>query len=116
MAVTCYAVRQRPLNSGVRTQVPTIRKIVVLSLAGYRPEFDALVQSWIRNGVNYVGIVGVDAEKLEDIVDELCVGDGTGEPYFMLTASHAGEPLSEALALANTLTGEYAGPVQVVEF
>jgi hypothetical protein len=63
-----------------------------------------------------VGIVGADAAKLEDIVDELCVGDGTREPYFMLTASHPDEPLSEALALANVLTGEYAGPVQVVEF
>ena len=95
--------------------MPAIRKIVVHSLAGYRPEFDALVQSWIGNGVNYVGVVGVDASKLEDIVDELCIGDGK-EPYFMLTASHEGETLSEAVALANQLTGEYAGPVQVVEF
>ena len=95
--------------------MPAIRKIVVHSLSGYRPEFDALVQSWIREGVNYVGIAGVDASKLEDIVDELCVGNGE-EPYFMLTASHAGEPLSEAIALANQLTGEYAGPVRVIEF
>ena len=96
--------------------MPAIRKIVVHSLAGYRPEFDALVQGWMRDGVNYVGVVGVDAARLEDIVDELCVGDGTSEPYFMLTASHPGESLSEALALANMLTGEYAGPVQVIEF
>ena len=75
-----------------------------------------MVQGWIRDGVNYVGIAGVDAAKLEDIVDELCVGDGTREPYFMLTASHPGEPLSEAVAMANMLTGEFAGPVRVVEF
>jgi len=95
--------------------MPAIRKVVVHSLAGYRPEFDALVRSWINEGVNYVGIVGVDASRLEDIVDEICVGNGV-EPYFMLTASHAGEPLSEAVALANQLTGEYAGPVRVIEF
>jgi hypothetical protein len=95
--------------------VTVVRKIVLHSLAGYRPEFDALVHNWIRSGVNYVGVVGVDAARLEDIVDELCIGDGT-EPYFMLTASHAGESLSDAVALANILTGEYAGPVQVVEF
>jgi len=96
--------------------LPVIRKIIVNSLSGYRPEFDALVESWMSSGVNYVGIVGVEAAKLEDIVDELCVGDGTREPYFMLTASHPGEPLSEAIALANILTDEFAGPVQVVEF
>ncbi|MHB8744736.1 MAG: hypothetical protein ACYC9L_16685 [Sulfuricaulis sp.] len=95
--------------------MPAIRKIVVHSLSGYRPEFDALVQSWIREGINYVGIAGIDASKLEDIVDEICVGNGV-EPYFMLTASHAGEPLSAAVALADQLTGEYAGPVRVIEF
>ena len=62
-----------------------------------------------------MGVVGVDAAKLEDIVDELCVGDGT-DPYFMLTASHPGESLEDALALANILTDEYAGPVEVIEF
>ena len=70
----------------------------------------------MNSGVNYVGVVGADATKLEDIVDELCLGYGTREPYFMLTASHPGESLSEALALANMLTDEYAGPVEVVEF
>jgi len=68
-----------------------------------------------RNGVNYVGVVGVGAARLEDIVDELCIGDGA-EPYFMLTASHVGKFLGDALALANVLTDEYPGPVQVVEF
>jgi hypothetical protein len=96
--------------------LPTIRKIVVNSLTGYRPEFDALVDHWMRCGVNYVGIVGTDAAKLEDIVDELCVGDGTRQPYFMLTASHQGETIDDALALASILTGEYAGPVKVIEF
>ena len=83
------------------------------SLSGYRPEFDNLVQGWIRDGVNCVGVVGVDAASLEDIVGELCVDDGARGPYSMLTASHPGERLSEALELANVLTGEYAGPVQV---
>ena len=89
-------------------------KIIVHSLTGYRPEFDALVRSWISHGVKYVGIVGVDASRLEDIVDELCVGDGSN-PYFMLTASHSDESLVDALDLANSLGDEYAGPTQVVE-
>lgn len=92
-----------------------VPKIVVHSLTGYRPEFDALVQSWIDQGVKYVGIVGVDASRLEDIVDELCVGDGSN-PRFMLTASHSDESLAEAFDLANSLGGEYAGPTQIVEF
>jgi hypothetical protein len=84
------------------------QKLVVVSKAGYRLEFDTLVQDWISSGIKYVGIVGVDAAKLEDIVDELCIGDGSRQ-YFMLTASHAGESLEDALALANSLSSEYAG-------
>jgi hypothetical protein len=73
-----------------------------------------LVRAWIRDGVEYVGVVGVDAARIEDAIDELCVSDGA-EPYFMLTASHGpDESLDDALFLANQLS-EPAGPVDVVE-
>jgi hypothetical protein len=93
----------------------THRKIVLHSIDGYRPEFDALVNGWVKAKVVYVGVVGKDAAKLEDVIDELCVGDGTN-PYFMLTASHPNESLREAVEFAESLKDEHAGPVQVVEF
>lgn len=74
-----------------------------------------MVDDWVKAQVVYVGVVGKDAAKMEDIIDELCVGDGT-DPYFMLTASHPNESLREAVEFAESLTGEHAGPVQVVEF
>jgi hypothetical protein len=93
------------------------KKIVLHSLSGYRPELDALVADWIRRGVTYVGIVGVDASRLDDIIDELCIGpDGTGT-HSILTAFHTPpDTLADAIALAEQLTGEFAGPVEVVEF
>jgi hypothetical protein len=97
--------------------VTSTRKIVLHSLRGPRPALDALVADWIRAGVTYVGVVGVEASLLEDLIDELCVGDGTAPPYFMLTASHGPEEtLKDAIALAEQLSGSYAGPVSVVEF
>jgi hypothetical protein len=57
-------VSARPSN-----EVPALRKIVLHSLGGYRPELDALVAGWIADGVKYVGVVGVDASLIEDIVD-----------------------------------------------
>jgi hypothetical protein len=66
--------------------------------------------------VVYVGAVGVDAAKIEDRIDELCVGDGS-EPYFMLTASHrVDEGLEDAFNLSNALSGEFAGDAAVVVF
>ena len=37
---------------------------------------DALIESLIRDGVKFVGVVGDDCEKIEDIIDEMVVGEG----------------------------------------
>ena len=94
----------------------TSRKVVLHSLHGYRPELDAIVAQWIQERVGYVGVVGIDASRIEDIIDELCVGDGSNS-YFMLTASHGSdETLQDAIHLAEQLSGELAGDVRVVKF
>lgn len=94
----------------------TSRKIVLHSLHGYRPVLDAIVAQWIQERVGYVGVVGIDASRIEDVIDELCVGDGSNS-YFMLTASHgSNETLQDAILLAEQLSGELAGDVRVVEF
>jgi hypothetical protein len=90
-------------------------KIVLHSKSGYRPEMDALIESFVRDGVKFVGVVGDDCEKIEDIIDEIVVGDGNND-NFILTASHPGESLEEAIEFARCLSLEYAGEVQVVEF
>jgi len=95
--------------------MPFARKVVLHSLSGYQPSLDELVRQFMRDGVSYVGVVGMDALHIEDIVDELCVGDGT-QPYEMLTASHEGQSLESAVQFAAALTGKFAGETQVVEF
>jgi hypothetical protein len=89
-------------------------KIVLHCPRGYRIELDSLVRAWVAEGVKYVGVIGLDAAKVEDIIDELCVGDGSNS-HQMLTASHgADETMEDALFLAEHLTGELAGDVRVV--
>lgn len=88
------------------------KKIVLHSSSGYRPELDAMIEEWIDEGVIYVGVVGVNAAYVEDWIDESCVE----REYFMLTASHEGETLEDAISLASILTDEYAGPFRLVEF
>ncbi len=90
-------------------------KVVLHSKSGYRPEMDALIESLIRDGVKFVGVVGDDCEKIEDIIDEMVVGEGNND-NFILTSSHPGESLEEAIEFARSLSLEYAGEVQVVEF
>lgn len=91
------------------------RKVVLHCPRGLHRSIDTLVSEFMRSGVVYVGVVGKDASRIEDIIDELCVGDGLSV-YEMLTAGHENETLQDAISLAEQLSGVYAGPVQVVEF
>ena len=95
--------------------MPFSKKIVLHCKSGYRPELDALIEQFLSTGVIYVGVVGPDASRIEDIIDEICVGDGTN-PRYLLTANHEGESVAVAVDFANSLIQEYAGDTQVVEF
>jgi len=53
-----------------------VTRIVLHCPPGYLVELDFLVKAWVAEGVKYVGVVGLDASKLEDIIDNLCVGMG----------------------------------------
>jgi hypothetical protein len=92
------------------------RKVVLHCPRGYRIELNALVEDFLANGVAFVAVVGEDCSRVEDIVDELVVGDGTDEKRFILTSSHPGETVAQAVEFAKSLSNEYAGQeVQVVE-
>jgi hypothetical protein len=99
----------------LETGVPHLAKIVLHCPKGLHGGLEPLVQAFIRDGVAFVAVVGSDASLIEDIIDEVCVGDGT-RPYEMLTSSHPGDSLAMVVEFAKSLSLEYAGPVEVVEF
>ena len=89
-------------------------KVVLHAPSGVTPRLGLLVGEFIRDEVRFVGVVGKDCARIEDLIDELCVGDGSN-PYGMLTSSHPGESPHQAVEFARSLTGEFVGEVQVVE-
>ncbi len=90
------------------------KKIVLHCRNGYTPRLDTLVEEFIRDGVIFVGVVGEDCEKVEDIIDELIVGFGDRNSD-MLTSSHPNESVADAFRFAGSLTGEFEGEAHVVE-
>jgi hypothetical protein len=91
------------------------RKIVLHCSTGYHERLDQMVEQFIQDQVIFVGVVGEDCARIEDIIDELVVEDGSDESRFILTSSHPDESLSEAVEFALSLRAEYAGEVQVVQ-
>lgn len=91
------------------------KKIVLHCPHGNAPSLDALVERFIADGVKFVGVVGSDCGLVEDLIDEIVVGDGSQE-YDLLTSSHRDESLEDAVEFAESLSGPYEGfKVQVVE-
>ena len=91
------------------------KKIVLNCPAGYKMRLDDMVEEFLRDGVTFVGVVGKDAAHVEDMIDQLVVGDGTDEGRFILTSNHEGESLQAAIEFAESLSSEYAGKAEVVE-
>jgi hypothetical protein len=95
--------------------MPYLPKIVLHCLNGEPPGLDALVEAFLSDRVIFVGVVGKDASRIEDIIDEFVVGDGSDDTRTLLTSNHERETLDQAIEFARSLTGEFAGDVQVVE-
>ena len=54
----------------------------------------------LRQRVRLIAIVGDDCAGMEDVVDELIVGDGSDKSRFSVTTSHPDEPLEDVLHFA----------------
>jgi hypothetical protein len=89
------------------------RRIVLNCPGGYTPSLASLVEAFLRDGVDLVAVAGKDRAKVEDIIDELIVGNGTDPSRFIVTTSH--DSLEEAIDFANNWSIDHPGEVQVVE-
>lgn len=89
------------------------KRIVLSCPSGYSLSLDMLVEDFLRDGVDLVAVAGKDRAKIEDIIDELIVGDGNDPGRIINTTSH--DSLEEAIEFAESWTTDVLGEVQVVE-
>jgi hypothetical protein len=94
--------------------MPFGKKVVLHTPSGYRPSLDDMVERFIKDGVALVAVVGEDCARIEGVIDELVVGDGSDDRRFILTSSHPGETVDEVLEFARWLIGDYAGDVELI--
>ena len=91
-------------------------KIVLHWQSGEESLIGPFVEQCLKDHVNFIAVVGPDCTRIENLIDECVVGDGSDDTRFILTSSHPGESVQDAVDFAELLTGEYAGQVKIVEF
>jgi hypothetical protein len=89
-------------------------KVVLQCVAGYRIGLDALVEQFVADGVKFVAVVGEDCGQVEDLIDELVVGDGTDPSRFILTSSHPSETIEAVVDFARCVSSAGDGEAQVM--
>jgi hypothetical protein len=90
-------------------------KIVLHCKSGTTTRLEELIEKFIEDGVKLVAVAGIDCAKVEDIIDEIVVGDGKDEHRFILTSAHPDESLEEVISFAMSIhEGGKVAP-QVIE-
>ena len=59
------------------------QKVVIHSKSGATRALEALVEQFISDGVRFVAVAGNDCALIEDIIDEIVVGDGSDDTRFI---------------------------------
>jgi hypothetical protein len=76
---------------------------------------DDFVERCLRERVRLIAVMGDECSLIEDLIDEIVVGDASDDSRDILTSSHPGESLDEVIGFASSLTGEFEGEVDVVD-
>jgi len=92
----------------------TGNKVVLISKSGYSPEKEQLLLDLIAEPIALFCAVGQDCEKWEDVMDELCVGDGS-DPVSIVTTSHPDESADDVIKFAEHFSVEIDTGTRVVE-
>jgi hypothetical protein len=76
------------------------RKLILHSPVSDEGLLDPFVEQCLRDGVSLLAIAGPGSSRLEDIVDEIVVGDGSDPNRSLCTTAHPDEPLEDVLNMA----------------
>ena len=89
-------------------------KIILHSPVSDEALLDDFVERCLRDEVSLVAVVGPGCARVEDIIDELVVGDASDPDRFFCTTSHPDEPFEDVLNMVEFWEAELDGAVQEV--
>lgn len=90
------------------------RKIILHAPISDERLLDEFVENCLRDEVSLIAVVGPGCVRIEDIIDEIVVGDGSDSERYVTTSSHPDEPLSDVRDFVGCWQMERADPYQEV--
>jgi hypothetical protein len=89
---------------------------IVLQLPLSNPNLlEPFVEACLRDGVTLIAVVGEGGSKIEKLIDDFIVGDGSDRSRFIVTTSHPGETVDEVMEFARSWDEELGQPVELAK-
>ncbi len=73
------------------------RKIILHSPVSDKRLLEPFVEQCLCDGVSLVAVVGPGCARLEDLIDEIVVADGSDPDRFVCTTSHPDESFTDVV-------------------
>lgn len=89
-------------------------KLILHSPVSDERLLDEFVEQCLRDGVSLLAIIGPGCSRLEDVIDEIVVGDGRDPSRFLCTTSHPDDDFDTVMNVAQTWEMNKNDPVQEV--
>jgi len=89
-------------------------KIILHSPVSDERLLDDFVEQCLLDKVSLIAVVGPGSARLEDLIDEIVVGDGSDPERFVCTSSHPDEPFEDVVNMVECWELDRRDPYQEV--
>lgn len=76
-------------------KLPYTKRLILHAPPWDAPSLETFVEDCLRDSVILIAVVGPDCGRVENVIDELVVGDGSDDKRSVTTTSHPDETLDE---------------------
>jgi hypothetical protein len=90
------------------------RKIILHSPVSDERLLNDFVEQCLRDHVSLIAVVGAGCTRLEDMIDEIVVGDGSDPERFLCTSSHPDETFEDVVNMVECWELDRGDPYQEV--
>lgn len=91
-------------------------KYILHSPLSDRTSLEAFVEQCLSENASLIAVFGLGSAELEDMIDEIIVGDGKESNRFICTTSHPNESYDEVLSFVTVWKSDEGGTVNEVRF
>jgi hypothetical protein len=96
--------------------MPYASKLILHTPLADPTKLNPFVEACLADRVVLIAVLGADAEKVHDLIDEVVVGDGSDESRFVMTSFHSDESLEQVLEFVSHVDAGPGAQIEQVRF